>query len=96
MFSTHTLCVKHSYNSLSLIKSYQHTILCVYPISNISCVLVNRSKRKKHAVCFSLFLCVNDFFCVFVNATHEYIGIVNIGFARPSKPMHYFKTGIKV
>ena len=27
----------------------------------------------------------------------EYIaGIVNIGVARPSKPMHYFKTGVKV
>ena len=47
MFSTHTLCVEHSYNSLSLTKSYEHTVLCVFPISNIYCVLVNRSNRKR-------------------------------------------------
>ena len=33
---------------------------------------------------------------VMLNDGEEYIDNVGVGVSRPSKPMHYFKTGMKV
>ena len=35
-------------------------------------------------------------YIVMLNDGEEYLEIVSVGVSRQSKPMHYFKTGIKV